>query len=85
MVEIYLYKTLVLVGVLSGLPLIVAAASGLVLSILQSATQIQEQATVYLCKLAAITVLLFVCQHWMSEELLGFFTETLGSLAVVGR
>ena len=47
-----------LVLVASGPPILLAAAAGLVVAILQAATQLQEQTTQYAAKFAAVVIAL---------------------------
>ena len=69
----------------SGLPLLAATMAGLVVAVLQSATQIQEQSLGYLVKFAVVTGVVTLCAGWYREELAGLMRELLGSLAYLGR
>ena len=53
-------EALWLVLLLSGPPILAAAAVGLVVAFLQAATQLQEQTFAYALKFLAITITLFV-------------------------
>jgi flagellar biosynthetic protein FliQ len=45
---------------------------GIVVSLIQTITQIQEQAVVYVLKFCAVGLLLLVMGPWMLQELSGF-------------
>ena len=70
---------LVLVLVLSAPPIIVAAVAGLIVAILQAATQIQEQTLQYTVKFFAIVLTLFVTSALLGGSLYRYsdriFTE----------
>ncbi len=50
----------------------VILAVGIVVSLIQTITQIQEQAVVYVLKFCAVGLLLLVMGPWMLQELSGF-------------
>jgi flagellar biosynthetic protein FliQ len=52
--------------------LLVSMAVGLVISILQAATQIHEQSVAFVPKLVAIAVILVVLGSWMMENMKDF-------------
>jgi flagellar biosynthetic protein FliQ len=52
--------------------LIVALGIGLVIGLLQSATQIQEQTLTFVPKLAGIALVILVAGHWMLGETVAF-------------
>ncbi len=52
--------------------LIVALGIGLVIGLLQSATQIQEQTLTFVPKLAGIAIVILVAGHWMLGETVAF-------------
>jgi len=70
---------LVLVLILSAPPIIVAAVAGLIVAILQAATQIQEQTLQYTVKFFAIVLTLFVTSALLGGSLYRYsdriFTE----------
>ncbi len=53
---------------------------GLLISVFQAATQIQEMTLSYVPKIAAVTVALIVCGPWMLRSLVTFTTKILTSL-----
>ena len=52
--------------------LIVSLAIGLVIGLLQSATQIQEQTLTFVPKLAGIALVILLAGHWMLGETIAF-------------
>lgn len=65
-------QALWLVIVLSAPPIAAAAITGLVVAILQSATQVQEQTLQYAVKFAAIALALFLTMAMIGETVLNF-------------
>lgn len=49
-----------------------AAVTGLLVSILQALTQIQDQTLQFLIKLVAVCITLAVSYHWMGSALLNY-------------
>ena len=68
----YSQTTLILVLKLSMIPIVVATVIGLLVSLLQALTQIQEQTLGFAVKLIAISITIMVASHWMGGELLQF-------------
>ena len=66
----YTAKTLIIVLKLSMLPIIVATSIGLIVSLLQALTQIQEQTLSFAIKLVAISLTLLMAARWIGGELL---------------
>ena len=52
--------------------LLVALGIGLVIGLLQSATQIQEQTLTFVPKLAGIALVILLAGHWMLGETVAF-------------
>ncbi len=65
-------ETLYLVLLVSGPPLLVALAIGLVVGLLQAVTQVQEQTLSFVPKLVAVATVLIVGGGWMGGQLLRF-------------
>ena len=64
-----------------GLPLLlVGLAVGLVVSVFQAITQIQEQTLTFIPKILATVAVLVVGGPWMLNELLGYTAELWGSI-----
>jgi len=53
---------------------------GLLISVFQAATQIQEMTLSFVPKIAAVTVALVICGPWMLRTLVTFTTKILTSL-----
>lgn len=67
----YAVKALYLVMILS-LPPIVASVVGIVLSLIQAITQLQEQTLAFGVKLLAVGLTLFLMGKWLSGEILRY-------------
>lgn len=65
---------------LAGPLLLAAMAIGLVVSLLQAITQINEQTLTFIPKMVAIIVVLMVMAPWMMEILTHYTTEVLGNV-----
>jgi len=78
----YLAKETIGVILMVGGPILLASlVVGLVVSIFQALTQIQEQTLTFIPKLLAITLVLVLMGPWMMKVLLGFTTNLFNSLA----
>ena len=66
----YARTCLVLVLRLSLIPIIVATVIGIIVSLLQALTQIQEQTLGFAVKLIAISLTILACASWMGAQLL---------------
>ena len=60
---------------LAGPILLTALVVGLVVSVFQTLTQVQEATLSFLPKIAAIVAVLFVSGHWMITQLMTFTTQ----------
>ena len=58
---------------------------GLLVSLLQALTQIQEQTLSFACKLIAVTVTLLLSMNWVGAELYNYTLLIFEQLASVGR
>jgi type III secretion protein S len=76
---------MLLVLKLSLIPICVATVIGLVVSLLQALTQIQEQTLGFAVKLIAITLTLLVCSSWLGGQLLLYTQDIFGNFALLGR
>lgn len=68
---------LILVLLLSAIPLAASLVVGLVISVLQAATQIQEMTLSFVPKLLTIAAVLFLCGDWMGQQLIQYCHEML--------
>jgi len=64
-------------------PLLIGLAVGLVISIFQAVTQIQEQTLTFVPKLIAVLLSLLVFGPWMINILMGFTVNILGNLSSI--
>ena len=65
--------------------LIVAVVVGLIVSVIQSATSIQEQTLSFVPKLIAVALVLVLAAPWMLRNLMQFTTRHLTRMAEVAR
>lgn len=77
-------RALYLVLILSVAPVAVATLVGLIVGLLQTVTQVQEQTLQFGLKLLAVSVSLFVLADWYGETLVNFGI-TVMRLAVAGK
>lgn len=70
---------------LAGPLLVVSLVVGLVVSIFQAVTQVNEMTLTFVPKVVAIFVVLIVMGPWMMQILLGYTANTFTSIAQVGR
>ncbi|QPC44324.1 flagellar biosynthetic protein FliQ [Kaustia mangrovi] len=74
------HNTIVMVFYLS-MPLIIAAtAVGLIVALIQTLIQLQEQTLAFAAKLTAIVLMLSMSIGWMSSYLMTFFKEVMGKI-----
>ncbi|QDG51361.1 flagellar biosynthetic protein FliQ [Persicimonas caeni] len=74
------------VAVLLGGPFMAAAlAIGLVVSILQAATQINEMTLTFVPKIVGIGAVLWGLSGWLLQHWLTFAQEIIGSIETVGQ
>lgn len=79
----YAQKCLILILQLSLIPIIVATVIGLIVSLLQALTQIQEQTLGFAVKLIAISITIMVASSWMGGELLLYTQEIFTRFALL--
>ncbi|MBI2091718.1 MAG: flagellar biosynthesis protein FliQ [Deltaproteobacteria bacterium] len=72
-------QTLFLSLILTGPPVLMAMLVGLIISILQATTQIQEQTLTFVPKLIAVVVTLAVSGAWMVVQLINFSASIFNS------
>ena len=81
----YAQTCLILVLRLSLIPIIVATVIGILVSLLQALTQIQEQTLGFAVKLIAISITIMLAAHWMGGELLLFTQDIFTNFPFVAR
>ena len=78
-------KTLMMVLILSGPMLLLSLVVGLIVSVFQAATQINEMTLTFIPKLVAMGLALLVCLPWMLQLFKGFFVELLEMIPTMLR
>ena len=68
-------QSMTLVLILSLPPIIVASATGILVSLIQALTQVQEQTLSFAVKLVAVFATLVLTARWLGAELLLFGTK----------
>jgi type III secretion HrpO family protein len=79
----YAQTCLLIVLQLSLIPIIVATVIGIIVSLLQALTQIQEQTLGFAVKLIAISLTLLVCASWMGSTLLLYTQDIFTNFALL--
>lgn len=79
----YAQKCLIIILQLSLIPIIVATVLGLLVSLLQALTQIQEQTLGFAVKLIAISLTIMVCASWMGGEILTYTQQIFQRFAEI--
>ena len=77
-------KACLCVALVSGIPLGVTAAVGLVVAVVQAATQVQEQSFLYLTKLVTVGVLFFLTGSLLLQYIVAFFVDVFTSFHYLG-
>jgi len=78
-----LRQGLYLVLMVSAFPMAAALITGLIISILQATTQIQEQTLSYVPKIVAVSISLAILGPWMLREIVQFTQMILNSIPSV--
>ena len=76
-------ETVLTALLLSAPPLLMGLVVGLIISIFQAVTQIQEQTLTFVPKLIAVLLALLVFGPWMLNLIMGFSARILGNLGSV--
>ena len=79
----YARKCLIIVLQLSLIPIVVATVLGLIVSLLQALTQIQEQTLGFAIKLIAISITIMACSSWMGGQLLLYTQDIFTHFALL--
>jgi len=80
-----LSQALIVIVYVVGPPLAAAMAVGVVIAILQAATQIQETSLTFVPKMVAIVVTMAFTGKWSMNHLLEFFRKVMDQFQVLGR
>lgn len=78
-----LFQALSLIAKLAGPLLAAALLIGIVVSIIQTVTQVQEMTLTFVPKLAATGGILVLAGNWMIRELVGFITTLWQGIATM--
>ncbi len=71
---------------LGSAPMLIAAmVIGLIISIFQAATQINEQTMTFIPKIVVVFVTLLIFGPWLMNLLITFSTGIISSIATIGR
>ena len=81
----YAQQCLISVLRLSLVPIIVATVIGLIVSLLQALTQIQEQTLGFAVKLIAISLTIMFSASWMGAEILLYTQDIFTHFPLIGR
>lgn len=77
-------EALWLVLLLSAPPVVAAAFVGLLVAVLQAATQLQEQTLQYALKFFVVVVALFITGGLVASSLVGFANRVFDGISTVG-
>lgn len=81
----YAQTCIILVLKVSLIPIVVATVIGLLVSLLQALTQIQEQTLGFAVKLVAITITIMAASSWMGGEIMLYTQEIFKNFAFLAR
>jgi len=73
------YQALLLILVLSGPPVLISMAIGLLVAIFQAATQIQEQTLSFTVKLVAVIFTIMLMGNWLSQAMYQYAANIFSS------
>jgi len=79
----YAQKCLIIILRLSMIPIVVATVLGLIVSLLQALTQVQEQTLGFAVKLIAISLTIMICSSWMGGELVSYTLQIFNDFAKI--
>ncbi len=79
-----LIRSAVFLALLTAAPLLLASlVVGVLISVLQTITQIQEQTLTFIPKLLAMAAVFILMLPWLLNQLVGYLTGVLRSLSVL--
>ncbi|MCO6430208.1 MAG: flagellar biosynthetic protein FliQ [Deltaproteobacteria bacterium] len=85
MFEAYLTKTFEIVIAASAVPLVAGSLAGVIVGVVQAATQVQEQSVTYLVRLFAVCCVIAVGGEILFSSLSAFLTEVLATIKYLGK
>ena len=77
-------EAMLLVLILSLPPIVVASVLGVVVSLIQAITQVQEQTLSFAIKLLGVAITLVITATWLGRELLVYTTRLFEQIAAMG-
>jgi len=78
-------EALLLTLILSAIPVLAAMAIGLLISVFQAATQIQEQTLTFVPKIVVSFAALAIGGTWMLQQLIAFTIPLFEEIPLVGQ
>ena len=78
-------EALLLTLILSAIPVLAAMAIGLLVSVFQAATQIQEQTLTFVPKIVVSFAALAIAGTWMLQQLISFTLPLFEEISQVGK
>ena len=81
----YAQTCLLIILRLSLIPIIVATVIGIIVSLLQALTQIQEQTLGFAVKLIAISITLLAASSWMGGQMLLYTQDIFKNFSLLGH
>lgn len=78
------YRALTLVLLLSAPSVLAAAVTGLLVSVFQAVTQIQDQSVGLAAKFVVVTVVVILTANWVGGELFNFADQLFKQLSYFG-
>jgi len=81
----YSIRALILILELSMLPIVVATVVGLMVSLLQALTQVQEQTLSFAIKLITISITMLLAAQWMIGEMMLFIQDIFTNFPALTR
>jgi len=81
----YAQECLLLVLRLSMLPIVVATVIGLLVSLLQALTQVQEQTLGFAVKLIALSITLMAASSWMGGQMMLYTQNIFANFPAICR
>jgi type III secretion HrpO family protein len=80
----YAYQGLLLILILSAPPILISLFFGILVSIFQAATQIQEQTLSFTIKLVAVTLTLMFMGGWLGAQIMTFASNIFKGISTSG-
>lgn len=63
---------------------VVASVVGIIISLVQALTQVQDQTALFLIKLIAVATVLAMTYHWMGDVLLNYMNQIFEHMSRMG-